>query len=270
MRTFGLLVMALLWDSMAAVEEEDRDDEAINRALRWREIGRWVEGSETVLDIGAGTGAFSIPLAERGFRVTHFDISQEMIARARERAGALPIEFVCGDATSLGGRTADLVLCFDGAISFAGAGAERVLAAACTATRKTLIVTVSNRAAMVATWLKDAGPRHPAVREMLRTGRWDKDQFAENASLFPAPIWFPWLKAFGATELRSALERCNMRVVTVRAIGSLPHLMMPHGVSLPADDEEFVSLCEEYDLAHPDGPGSFRRAGLLAVARPIG
>jgi len=58
------------WEAKAPEEEQDLGDEAVNRALRWREIERHLAGVHTVLDVGAGTGAFSIPLAQRGFAVT--------------------------------------------------------------------------------------------------------------------------------------------------------------------------------------------------------
>ena len=45
-----------------------------------------LEGIDTVFDAGAGSGRFSILLAKHGCRVTHFDISQPMIDKAKELA----------------------------------------------------------------------------------------------------------------------------------------------------------------------------------------
>lgn len=41
-----------------------------------------------VLDIGAGTGALSLLAAELGYEVTALDLSAQMLAKAREKAGA--------------------------------------------------------------------------------------------------------------------------------------------------------------------------------------
>lgn len=48
-----------------------------------------LEGIDTVFDAGAGSGRFSILLAKHGCRVTHFDISQPMIDKAKELADNL-------------------------------------------------------------------------------------------------------------------------------------------------------------------------------------
>lgn len=65
----------------------DLFDEKINRELRWREIEKHLSaGINTILDVGGATGAFSIPLAERGFKVVHFDLADEMIAIAKRKA----------------------------------------------------------------------------------------------------------------------------------------------------------------------------------------
>ncbi|MBN1580230.1 MAG: class I SAM-dependent methyltransferase, partial [Anaerolineae bacterium] len=170
------------WNAKAATEEQDRQDEAINRALRWREIERHLDGVETILTVGGGTGVFSIPLAARGYRVTHLDLAPAMIEIARARAGGLEtIRFIEGNATDLRfpDRAFDLVLNMDGAISFCGDGAERALKESCRVARHKLIVTVSNRAMMSAVWasesLQTVGRLTPAVGAMLERGEWHQD-----------------------------------------------------------------------------------------------
>lgn len=60
-----------------------------------------VRSGEDVLDVACGTGNATIPAAATGARVTGLDLTPEMLARAAERAGALPIEWVEGDAEEL-------------------------------------------------------------------------------------------------------------------------------------------------------------------------
>lgn len=45
-----------------------------------------------LLDLGCGTGCISIPLAQRGYQVTGVDISEEMLATAREKSRALQLD----------------------------------------------------------------------------------------------------------------------------------------------------------------------------------
>jgi SAM-dependent methyltransferase len=51
-----------------------------------------------VLELGCGTGRFTIPLVQAGSDVTGLDIAPTMLARAREKAGDLPITWVEADA----------------------------------------------------------------------------------------------------------------------------------------------------------------------------
>jgi SAM-dependent methyltransferase len=53
-------------------------------------------GAQRVLDVACGTGKHAIALARRGYRVTGADLSEGMIARARENAAQVTIE--TGDA----------------------------------------------------------------------------------------------------------------------------------------------------------------------------
>ena len=272
------------WNAKASSEEQDRADEAINRALRWREIERHLAGVETILDAGGGTGAFSIPLARRGYRVTHLDLSPAMIEIARERARGLDsIDFVEGNAVDLSrypGRSFDLVLNTDGAVSFCGAQAERALAESCRVARRRLIATVSNRADLVPSWIKTSvevfGRLLPTDRAMLERGEWDQDAFPENAHLakgstldYVAPI-----KAFTPPEVRELLGRFGMRPLRVGGLGSLANLCGVEFVQRVLTDESlvepFLDACETYDRdVLPDGPGTLLRAGLIAIAEPL-
>ena len=144
------------WDKISSIEEEDFDDEKINRLLRWKAINENLCGVRTILDIGAATGAFSIPLSKMGYDVTHFDLSQDMIDKAKDKSqGIGNIKFIKGNAIDLSlfkEDEFDLVLCFDGAISFSGKNSNKVIKESCRVGKK-LMLTVSSKSCMVATWL---------------------------------------------------------------------------------------------------------------------
>src|SRR5262249_35311644 len=79
------------WSSPQKPDEEARReqlflDDVIHKAHLDREIQTRLEGVQSALDVGAGTGRFSLRLAARGIHVTHVDISVGMIERARRDA----------------------------------------------------------------------------------------------------------------------------------------------------------------------------------------
>lgn len=83
------------WDEMSKTEEVDYDDEMINRLLRLKAIQSHLSGVHKILDVGAATGAYSIPLAKLGFDVVHLDLSDEMIKAAKDKAiGLTNIQFI--------------------------------------------------------------------------------------------------------------------------------------------------------------------------------
>jgi malonyl-CoA O-methyltransferase len=66
-----------------------------------------------VADVGCGTGRHTLPLAHAGAHVTALDFSAGMLARARDKAAALPVRFIEHDLTRplpLPDATFDLVL----------------------------------------------------------------------------------------------------------------------------------------------------------------
>lgn len=270
------------WDDISQVEEIDYDDERINRLLRFRAIQNHLSGVHKILDVGAATGAFSIPLAKMGFDVVHLDLSDDMLSIAKEKAKEISnIDFVKHDAAYLEAfkdNEFDLVLCFDGAISFSGHKADNVISEICRVGKKVML-SVSSKSCMTATWLNYSLSKlnriHPAVKDMMKDGYFSKDNY-DDADVLTS---ISELKAYDIDELRSILEEKGMNVLECRSIGSLTHLYLMHlyrentadivrkKISNLSTNKDFIELCDYYDKhVMPNGMGSFRRAGIFAVA----
>lgn len=52
-----------------------------------RQIRKLIKDAKTILDVGCGTGRLSIPLSTEGFDVVGIDVSMEMLAIAKKKAG---------------------------------------------------------------------------------------------------------------------------------------------------------------------------------------
>ncbi len=271
------------WDAKAPTEEEDLLDEAVNRALRWREIERHLDGVKTILDVGCGQGRFAIPLAERGFSVTCLDISSAILDIARNKSQGLKgIHFMEGNAVDLSqfaDHSFDLVLNMDGAISFSGPEAERATLESCRVTKKKIIITVLHRARMIqvcaAASLKLAGRLLPAVYELMDNGLWHQDQFSDNKipTKGLTQDYLGTFKAFMPTELKEILEQAGMCVLRLGGLGSLSNLCEKEAIDRlflnEALSKEFLALAERFDKEIlPVGPGTQKRCGLIAVAEP--
>ncbi|MBI6546604.1 MAG: class I SAM-dependent methyltransferase [Cyanobacteria bacterium NC_groundwater_1444_Ag_S-0.65um_54_12] len=78
------------------------NDSFVTTLKNLREIALAIQYSRgRVLDAGAGTGRFTIPLYDAGFDVTGLDISAEMLDVARQAAGVRPIPFIAGSVFEL-------------------------------------------------------------------------------------------------------------------------------------------------------------------------
>lgn len=132
--------------------EETFIDDIVQKSHIERELLTNLEGVETVFDGGGGCGRFSILLARQGCRVTHLDISQTMLDKAREladKAGvAQNITFVKGALEELDGyqdKSFDLVISFDAPISYTYPNHKRVIGELVRLAKKQIMVSVSSR-----------------------------------------------------------------------------------------------------------------------------
>ena len=127
-------------------------DDIIQKDHIQRKLLEMLDGIHTVFDGGAGSGRFSILLARQGCRVTHFDISQPMIDKARElaaREGVLDrITFVKGaleDLSAYQDREFDLVMSFDAPVSYTYPNQNKVIGELVRIAGKRIAVSVSSR-----------------------------------------------------------------------------------------------------------------------------
>ena len=132
--------------------EETYIDDIIQKDHIERKLLENLDGITTVFDGGAGSGRFSILLAKRGLKVTHFDISQPMIDKARELAEKEDvldkITFVKGaleDLSAYKDGEFDLVMSFDAPVSYTYPNQERVLSELVRICGKRIIISVSSR-----------------------------------------------------------------------------------------------------------------------------
>ena len=119
---------------LEAERENTFIDDIVQKAHIEKELLLNLDGIETAFDGGAGCGRFSILLAKHGVKVTHFDISQPMIDKAKEIAEkegvSGNITFVRGaleDLSAYADHSFDLVMSFDSPISYTYPNQEKVI-----------------------------------------------------------------------------------------------------------------------------------------------
>lgn len=82
------------YDDPLLYDLENADEEPMGSFLL--KLARQANGP--ILELGCGTGRFALYLARHGFTVTGLDIVPGMLARARQKAGDLPVRWVEADA----------------------------------------------------------------------------------------------------------------------------------------------------------------------------
>lgn len=93
------------------VEKEDGrlERHQIERDITWRYLDAYLPSTGKILDIGAGTGSYAIPLAQKGYSITAVDLSSSLIEACQNKVleAGLEDKITClvADARDLSGVT---------------------------------------------------------------------------------------------------------------------------------------------------------------------
>ena len=266
--------------------EETFIDDIIQKSHIEKELLSHLDGVKTVFDGGAGCGRFSILLAKHGCEVTHFDISQPMIEKAKERAekeGVLDkITFVRGaleDLSDFADRSFDMVISFDAPISYTHPNQEKVIGELTRICRKRIIISVSSRLGYLPylanpiqknQFLLDENCDDPFVRWCVenKANAVESFSFHKDAVM---KLWedglmggseeiaeyenggAPWCitYTFMPEELENILRRFGVKEITMAGPGAyartIPNELLVKIMNDPKQRADFLEVCYRYD-----------------------
>ena len=262
-------------------------DDIVQKAHIERELLSHLDGIQTVFDGGAGCGRFSILLARQGLQVTHFDISQAMIDKARElaeKAGVLDhITFVKGaleDLSAYTDRSFDLVMSFDAPISYTWPNQEQTIRELVRIAKKRIMFSVSSRLGALP-YLANPLQKNQFILDKNSSDSWvqwclnsrqqmiDGFTFREKNLLKTLDTGLlcdveetkeaydrgetPWCITyhFMPDELKQILENCGVKDVTLAGPGAfartIPNEILVKIMNDPAQKKDFLDFCHLYD-----------------------
>ena len=266
--------------------EETYIDDIIQKDHIQRKILEHLDGIQTVFDGGAGCGRFSILLAKQCCHVTHFDISQPMIDKAKELAeaeGVLDrITFVKGALEELHDyrdRSFDLVMSFDAPVSYMHPNQNQVIGELVRIARKRVMLSVSSRLGSLpylcnpvqkTQFILDEDSDDPFVQwcvanrsKMIEDFRFDKkraEQVMEDGLLggqqeieeYEAG-YAPWCITYTFTpdEMERILLRYGVKNIQLSGPGAfgrtIPREILVKLMSDPEQKKDFLDFCYQFD-----------------------
>ena len=272
---------------LEAEREHTFIDDIVQKSYIEKELLANLDGIETAFDGGAGSGRFSILLAKQGIHVTHFDISQPMIDKAREIAekeGVLDkLTFVKGvleDLSTYGDRSFDLVMSFDAPISYTYPNHARTIDELVRIAKKRIMISVSSRLGALP-YLANPIQKNQFILDKDSKDGWvqwclnSREQMIETFSFSKDSIMktyatglfgdieeskkaydrgeTPWSISyhFMPDELKEILEKNGVRNVELAGPGAfartIPNEILVKIVSDPIQRKQFLEFCHLYD-----------------------
>lgn len=268
--------------------EETFIDDIVQKSHLEKELLSHLDGIWTVFDGGAGCGRFSILLAKHGCEVTHFDISQPMIDKAKELAekeGVLDrITFVKGaleDLSAFADNSFDMVISFDAPVSYTYPRQGQVIGELVRICKKRILLSVSSRLGYLPylanpiqknQFILDENCGDPFVRwcvenaaEAVRAFRFQKDAVLkvwsdglmggeEEIAEYEAG-GAPWCitYTFLPDELEGILRRCGVKNIRLAGPGAyartIPREVLVQIMDDPEQRADFLDFCYRYDAS---------------------
>ena len=272
---------------LEAEREQTFIDDIVQKSHIEKELLSHLDGIETAFDGGAGSGRFSILLAEQGIKVTHFDISQPMIDKAKElaeKAGVIEnmtfVKRALEDLSAYTDKSFDLVMSFDAPISYTYPNQEKVISELVRIAKKRIMISVSSRLGSLP-YLSNPIQKNQfilnenskdswvqwclQVREQMIEGfAFHKDNLMEA---FETGLMCdveetkqayergeaPWVITyhFMPDELENILKRNGVRDIAMAGPGAfartIPNEILVKIMNDPEQKEEFLAFCHIYD-----------------------
>lgn len=266
--------------------EEIFIDDIIQKSHIEKELLNNLNGIKTVFDGGGGSGRFSILLAKHGCTVTHFDISQPMIDKAKElaeKAGVLDkITFVKGALEDLGiygNKLFDLVISFDAPISYTYPNQEQVIGELVRIAKKRIIISVSSRLGCLPYFANPLQKNQfildencsdsrvkwciankvnaidsfafdkRAVEKLLSDGLMGGEQEIAEYEQGGTPWCITY--TFMPDELKAVLSRFGVKNIELAGPGAyartIPNELLVKIMNCPKQRSDFLSFCYQYD-----------------------
>ena len=272
---------------LEASREQTFIDDIIQKSFIEKELLQSLDGIETVFDGGAGSGRFSILLAKRGIKVTHFDISQAMIDKAKETAEtegvADNITFVKGaleDLSAYADKSFDMVMSFDSPISYTYPNQEKVIGELVRICKKRIMISVSSRLGALY-YLSNPIQKNQFILDKDCDDPWvkwcvsNRDNMIENFQFNKENLMktyesglmcdveetkaaydrgeAPWSISyhFMPEELEGILKRNGVKNISLAGPGafarSIPNEILVKIMNDPKQKEDFLEFCHLYD-----------------------
>ena len=272
---------------LEAERENTFIDDIVQKAHIERELLQSLDGIETAFDGGAGCGRFSVLLAKHGIRVTHFDISQPMIDKAKEiakREGVFDrITFVKGkleDLSAYENRSFDLVMSFDSPISYTYPNQEKVISELVRIANKRIFISVSSRLGALP-YLSNPIQKNQFILNKDSDDSWvrwcidSRDKMIEDFSFNKDSLYkayetgflddvektkesydsgeSPWCITyhFMPDELEGILKKYGVKNISLAGPGAyartIPNELLVKIMNDPAQRADFLEFCHKYD-----------------------